>query len=320
MTMPVARVHRMVSETTTPAPAAILYGLLTDTARWPLYFPHYVHVERLGFDGTHERLHSWIIAEDRVHSWVSSRELDAERRRVIFHQDLTDAPLTSVHGVLTVHPLGDHHSRMVLERSFTLTEAAPADVAWAQRVARAGGDVQLDRLAWLAQRWLRLDDLMLTCEDTVRLEGSPDAALDFLYRTGDWATEPRPRRNVHLVEKVPGVQVMSVDNPTAPGSTRHTESVRICFPGAGRLVHKDTVTSALMFAHTGEWSVEPDATGLSLTARHHVLLKEDAIAGVLGEHASLAEAGHHVRQQLSRQALTVLHQATAHAAGGTGTR
>ncbi|WP_225102367.1 SRPBCC family protein [Streptomyces sp. CoH27] len=316
--MPVALVHRVVSEAIASAPAGVLYGLIADATQWPLFFPHYVHVERLGFDGAHERLRSWVISEGRIHSWVASRELDVARRRVTFSHEMTDAPIESMSGELTVHSLGDR-SRMELGLNFTVTGDAPADLAWAERVAHATGRAQLDRLAWLAEHWLKLDDLLLYFEDTVRFEGSSDAVIDFLYRAENWPAELRHMRSVHLVEKIPGVQVMSVDS-LADGDAQHTESVRLCFPGAGRLVHKETVTSALVSAYTCEWSVEPDESGLVLTARHHVLLQEDAIAGVLGEHATVADAGQYVRAELSRQGRLVLHQARRHAASGVPVR
>ncbi|MFG2603379.1 SRPBCC family protein [Streptomyces sp. NPDC048514] len=312
--MSVARVHRMVSEVTTSAPAGVLYGLIADATQWPLFFPHCLHVERLGFDGAHERLRMWAMTEGRVSSWVSTRDLDVGRRCVTFRQDLTDAPVESMTGMWTIRPLG-HRCQVVLEYQFTVTGDAPDQVAWAERVTRANGRDQLDRLVWVAERWPRLDELELAVEDSVRLEGSADAAFDFLYRAEDWTAGLPDVRGVRLVEDYPGVQIMTVDGLAGDGSAHHTESVRICFPGAGRLVHKETVTSPLLSAHTGEWSVEPDESGVNLTARHHVLLREDAIADVLGAGATLAEARQHVREALSRQEHLVLHQAIRHAAG-----
>ncbi|WP_225840500.1 SRPBCC family protein [Streptomyces sp. NK08204] len=312
--MSVARVHRVVSEVATSAPAAVLYGLMADATQWPLFFQHCVHVERLAFDGTHERVRMWAMTDDRLSSWVSSRELDMDSQRVTFRQDHTDTPVESLSGVCSVRPLGDR-SQVVLECSFTVTGDAPADVAWAKRVVRTHSHAQLDRLVWLAERWLRLDDLVLSFEDTVRFQGSADAAFDFLYRADDWPSDLPHVRSVRLVESMPGVQVMAMDGLTGDGSANHTESVRICFPGAGRLVHKETVTSALLSAHTGEWSIEPDASGVSLTARHHVLLREDAIAGVLGERATLAEARGYVRDELSLHTHLALEQAVRCAAG-----
>lgn len=304
----------MVSEVTTSAPAAVLYELIADATQWPLYFRHCVHVERLGFDGAHERLRMWALTEGQVSSWVSSRELDLGLRCVTFRQDLTDAPVASMNGVWAVRPLGDR-CQVVLEYQFTVTGDAPADVAWTERVTRANGQAQLEQLVWVAERWSRLDELELVLEDTVRFEGSADAAFDFLYRAGDWIAGLPHVRGVRLTESRPGVQVMTVDGLADDGSAHHTESVRICFPGAGRLVHKETVTSALLSAHTGEWSVEPDESGVNLTTRHHVLLREDAVAGVLGEKATLAEARQHVRDELSRQDQLVLSRAIGHAAG-----
>ncbi|MEU0009500.1 SRPBCC family protein [Streptomyces sp. NPDC006314] len=310
----VARVHRVVSEVTTSAPAGVLYGLIADATQWPLYFRPCVHVERLAFDGAHERLRTWAMTEGQVSSWVSSRDLDVSRRRVTFRQDLTDAPVASMNGMWEVRPLGDR-CQVVLEYQFTVDGDAPAEVAWTERVTRVNGEAQLDQLVWVAERWPRLDELELVTENTVRFEGSADAAFDFLYRAEGWTAGLPQVRGVRLVESKPGVQVMTVDGLADDGGAQHTESVRICFPGAGRLVHKETITSALLSAHTGEWSVEPDESGVNLTARHHVLLREDAIVGVLGRNATVAQARQHVRDELGRQDHLVLHQAIRHAAG-----
>lgn len=310
--MPDARVHRTVHEVTVSAPARVLYGLIADATQWPLFFPPCVHVEQLNFDGTQERLRMWATAGGRIKSWVSSRRLDVERLRVEFRQDLPAAPARSMSGVWTVRPLGDR-SKVTLEHTFTVADDAPADVAWLERVTHANSRAQLDRLAHLAERWTRLDELVLSFEDAVRVKGSAELIFDFLYRAADWPGELPHVRTTEVVEDEPGVQVMSMGSLSTDGSAHRTESVRVCFPSAGRIVFKQTRTSPLLAAHTGEWSVEPDESGVNVTVRHNVLLREDGIERTLGEGTGTAAARRHLRDALGQAGLSVLHHAARHA-------
>ncbi|NEB13857.1 cyclase [Streptomyces coelicoflavus] len=257
---------------TVPAPGGVLYGLIADATVWPLFFPPCVHVEQLDFGGTRERLRMWAVMDGRISSWVSHRHLDAGRRRVEFRQERPSAPVETMTGVWTVLPFGDG-SRVTLEHAFTVVGDAPADVAWTERVTRANSRAQLRRLAWLAERWTRLDDLVVTFEDTVRAKVPAETVLDFLYRAGDWPDDLVDARPLTVREDTPGIQVLSLDGRSATGR----EAVRISFPGAGRLVHKHTRTSGPLAAYTGEWTVEPrPGAGFDVTVRHDVLLDDDA--------------------------------------------
>ncbi|MEK8141858.1 SRPBCC family protein [Streptomyces sp. M10(2022)] len=226
--MPDARVHRAVHEVTAPAPADVLYGLIADATRWPLFFQSYVHVEQLDFDGTRERLRMWARMGGRITSWVSSRRLDVARRRVEFVQDLPAAPALSMSGVWTVEPLGDC-SKVTLEYTFTTAGDAAADAAHVEQNADIGCRAQLEQLAELAGRWKRLDEVVLSFEDTVRMEGPSELIFDFLYRTEDWPGELPHVQTLEMVETAPGVQVMSMGSLSTDGSAHSTESVRICF-------------------------------------------------------------------------------------------
>ncbi|WMI55406.1 aromatase/cyclase [Streptomyces rochei] len=177
---------------TAPAPSGVLYGLIADATVWPLFFPPSVHVEQLDFDGTRERLRMWAVAGDRISSWVSHRRLDVGQRQVEFRQERPSAPVETMTGLWTVEPLGDG-SRVTLEHAFTVVGDAPADAAWTERVTRANSRAQLQRLAWLAERWTRLDDLVMSFEDTVRVNVPAELVFDFLYRaaTGP-TTSPAP--------------------------------------------------------------------------------------------------------------------------------
>ncbi|MFF7394315.1 aromatase/cyclase [Streptomyces scabiei] len=311
--MPEPRVHRAVSDVTASAPAGVLYGLIADATQWPLFFPPCVHVEQLDFDGSRERLRLWAVAGEKVSSWVSSRHLDVSALRVEFTQDLPEAPLTSMSGLWTVQPLGDG-CRVTLEHSFTVADDTPADVAWVHEVTAANSRAQLDRLAFMAEHWRRLDDLTLSFEDTVHVRAPAELIFDFLYRARSWPAELPHVRTLEVREKAPGVQVMSMGSLTVDGTAHETESVRICFPGAGRIVYKQTRTSPLLAAHTGEWLLEPDESGVHLTARHNILLDERAVPAVLGPDTDTAQAARHVRERIGQAGLLVLQYATQHAA------
>ncbi|MEU6407078.1 aromatase/cyclase [Streptomyces sp. NPDC046985] len=314
-----ARVHRTVHEVTAAAPAGVLYGLIADATRWPLFFPPCVHVEQLDFDGTRERLRMWATAGGAVKSWISRRRLDVQRLRVEFVMDVPAAPARSMSGVWTVEPLGDR-SRVTLEHSFTVDGDDPAGVAWLEEVTAANSGSQLGRLAEIARLWTRLDDLVRSFEDTLRVDAPAELVFDFLYRAEAWPAELPHVLRLGLVEDEPGVQRMSMGSMSLDGATHSTESVRICFPGAQRIVYKQTRTSPLLAAHAGEWCIEPDGGGVRLTARHHVLLDEDGVDRVLGVGVGAVAAGRHVRDALGEAGLSVLRYATRHALGAVRLR
>ncbi|MGW2421058.1 aromatase/cyclase [Streptomyces sp. NPDC001709] len=311
--MSAEQVHRTSHDVEIAAPAAVVYELIADTAQWPLLFPPNVYVERLEFDGTHERLRMWATANGEVKSWTSRRRLDAAARRVDFRQEVSAAPLTGMGGTWIVEDRGAEASRLVLLHDFTVGEDRPEDVEWVERATDTNSRAELGRLKALAERWSRLDRLVLSFEDSVRVEGPAEPVYDFLYRVGDWPRLVPHVSRLDLTEDTPGVQVMAMDTRTADGSTHTTESIRVCFPDTGRIVYKQTATPALMEAHTGRWSVVPDDTGVTVTSQHSVILREEAIPSVLGEDATIDQARRYVREALGRNSTATLNLAKRHA-------
>jgi aromatase len=311
--MSAERVHRTTHEVTVAAPAGVVYGLISDAVRWPLFFPPNVHVEQLEFDGESERLRMWATANGQVRSWTSRRLLDPALRRVEFRQELPAAPVQAMGGTWTVDALGADRSRLTLLHEFTVADDAPDDVAWVERATDTNSRTELDSLRRLAEQWGRLDELVLSFEDSVRVHGPAELVYDFLYRIGDWPELVPHVSRLDFTEDEPGVQVMSMDTRTADGSSHTTRSVRVCFPHAGRIVYKQTATPLLMSAHTGEWSVVPDETGVTVFAQHSVVLREENIARVLGEDADLAQARRYVREALGRNSTATLELAKKHA-------
>ncbi|WP_331742478.1 aromatase/cyclase [Streptomyces sp. NBC_01006] len=302
-------------ETEVAAPAGVVYGLIADPVQWPLYFPPNVYVERLEFDGVHERLRMWATANGRVKSWTSRRVLDAAARRIEFRQEVPAAPLSAMTGTWIVEPLGAERSRLVLLHDFSVPGDRAEEVEWVERATDTNSRAELGNLARLGERWGGLDDLVMSFEDTVRVDAPPELVYAFLERAEQWPQLLPHVSRLELTEpaELPGVQVMAMDTLTADGSAHTTESVRVCFPAAGRIVYKQTRTPALMSAHTGVWTVTGGAYGSTVTSRHGVVLREEAIAGVLGASADLAAARRYVREALGRNSTATMTYAKQYA-------
>ncbi|MFE7614640.1 aromatase/cyclase [Streptomyces sp. NPDC057496] len=307
------RVHRTTHSVEVAAPAGVVYGMISNAVQWPLFFPPNVHVERLEFDGRDERLRMWAVANGQVRSWLSRRVQDPEARRIDFRQQHPQAPVESMNGSWTVRERPGGTSLLTLLHDFTVIDDRPEDVSWTQRAVDTNSTAELAQLKRLAERWTRLDELVLSFEDAVRVKGPAELVYDFLYRVGDWPELVPHVARLDLTEDAPGVQVMAMDTRTADGATHTTESVRICFPHAGRIVYKQTRTPALMEAHTGEWSVLPDESGVTVISQHNVVLREEAVERVLGEGADLAQARRYVREALGRNSTATLNLAKRHA-------
>ncbi|MFI5621689.1 aromatase/cyclase [Streptomyces sp. NPDC051567] len=317
--MVVERVHRTSYSVDVAAPAGVLYGLVADTTQWPLFVPAGVHVERLDFDGTRDRFSMWVTAGGTVRPSRSRRTLDPERRRIEFREEAPVAPVTSAGGSWSVDQLAPGWSRLTLEQYVTVAGNRSADVdlvlAATHKASRAG----LTRLKDVAEKWRSLDGLTLTFEDEVRLRGPAEPVYAFLYDVASWPGRIPHVSRLDVVEERPGVQRTRMDTVAADGSVETTESVRVAFPAAGRIVFKQTRPSALLAAHTGEWSVVPDATGVTVVAQHSVLIGEEAVERLHGpgaeraERERLAEVRRHVRESLGRDSLAILHLAGQYA-------
>ncbi|MFD5806490.1 aromatase/cyclase [Streptomyces sp. NPDC127020] len=317
--MYLAPVHRMAQHAQVDAPAGVLYGLIADALRWPVFLPPTLHVEQLAFDGESERLRMWVTANGEVKSWTTRRVLDPVAHRVDFRQEVLPRPVTSMGGSWSVEPRGPERSLVTLSNDFTVTDNARADVDWVKRATTANSRAALDNLRQLAERWRRLDDLVLSFEDAVSVDAPVEPVYDFLHRFGDRPDAVPGAKGIDIAERGPGVQLMTVELDGADGMTRTTESVRIGFPHAGRIVYKDirdTEEPALLAAHTGEWSVEPNAWGAGVTvvARHHAVLDEDGVRERYGDGSHAVRlARQALRSRLARESGVALRLAREHA-------
>ncbi|MFH0246530.1 SRPBCC family protein [Streptomyces sp. HK10] len=325
--MYLAPVHRMVHHAAVDAPAGVLYGLIADALRWPVFLPPTVHVEQLEFGGEWERLRMWVTANGEIKPWTSRRTLDPVAHRVDFRQEVLPRPVTAMGGSWVVEQRGPERSLVTLHNDFSVADNAHDDVDWMRRAIAANSRAALASLKHLAERWRRLDDLVLSFEDSVHVTGPEDPdglgelVYGFLHRFGDRTDAVPGATRIDIAEHRPGVQFMTVELACAGGAARTVESVRIGFPHAGRIVYKDIRDAeqpALLAAHTGEWSVEPEASGAGVTvvARHHAVLDEDSLQEWYGDGADAARTAREALcSQLARRSSATLRLVKEHVEG-----
>ncbi|WRZ87686.1 hypothetical protein OHB54_45825 [Streptomyces sp. NBC_01007] len=301
--MPSSRVRPLQDTVPVAAPAGVVYGILADAVRWPVLLASVLHAERMDFDGVEERLHVWDLVDGRVRTTRVRRRLRPHARTVRFEEEDIARRGEPVTGTWSVRGAGEERSLLSLH-----LDSVPAGPA-----ARALG-LRLEQVRQVAERWDRLDELLFAFEDEARAEGPAELLYDFLYRVQDWPGSIPHVECADLVEDRPGVQVTTLDSCAGDdGRTVTTRTVRLCFPHAGRIVYKDTAAPEPIAAHTGEWSLVPDACGTRIVCAHQVLLREEAVGPALGEGTSLLEARRYVREWLGRAGREALELARWHA-------
>ncbi|MFJ3659048.1 SRPBCC family protein [Streptomyces sp. NPDC090119] len=304
--MPAPAVHRTSHRIEMAAPAGVVYGFIADAERWPLFFAPNVHVEPLDLNGNEQRLRMWTLNGDRIESWVTRRTLDPGARRIGFRRETGPETVTGMGGSWTVEQLPGGSSLLTLEREFSTTDhRTPATSIGDANIRRHLAD-----LKDVTERWSVLDDLVVTLDDQMRVDAPAEFLYGFLYRSGAWSGGDRGDTGVRLTEDVPGVQLVRAR--TADG-VEGGGTVRLCFPGAGLIVYKLTDPPPLIAGQTGEWCLEPDPAGVTVRARHQVVLSERGVARVLGANADLADARRYVRETIGRDNATLLALARLHA-------
>ncbi|MFH8797511.1 SRPBCC family protein [Streptomyces sp. NPDC017941] len=315
--MPDERVHRVSHAVEVEAPAGVVYGLIADAVQWPLYFPANVHVERLDYDGVHERLRMWVVADNQVKSWTSRRVQNPARRTVTYQQEQLMHPAASMGGTWSVTELGPRRSRLAIDHAFSAVDDRPDHLAWLERATRANARADLDSLQDIARRFLRLPELVLSFEESMRVQGPAELVYGFLYEAADWSAQVPHITRVDLDETQAGIQKITMGVRGGDGSEQDVESVRVCFPHAGRIVFKEVRPRGPLAAHCGEWLVDPDESGVTVVARHHVVLAEDALqrtrpaAGGLS--SGLSRARRQIRARLGHDSRILMELAREHA-------
>jgi aromatase len=310
--MPLQTVRSNRHTVSVAASASVVYGMLADASRWPVFLPSCVHVERMEFDGTHEHLWVWDLTDDRVRFSRVRRVLQPGIRSIDFEEFAggeSSWPGALAAGTWSVESEGDTQSSLTL-RYEELPRGRTASPGALDAVVR----LRLEEIRRMAEQWSRLDEWLLSFEDSTRVDGPSELVYDFLYRVEDWADLLPGVDSAQVTEDQPGIQIAALDTiATHTGVTVTAEAVRLCFPAAGRIVYKETVTPDLIAAHTGEWSVVPDESGLTVVSAHHVLLRQEAVARTLGEGACPADARLYVREWLGLAGQEALGLAKWHA-------
>ena len=306
MTAP-AYAHRAEHTLVTGAPAATLYGLVSDVTLWPAVFAPTVHVRHLDRGPGWERFRIWAVVNDQVRSWTSRRELDPDRRTVTFRQEHSEPPITAMGGRWSFRVLPDGRTEIVLEHGFD-TDGSPGAVEWVTAALDRNSATELSSLAGVAS----LGDVVSSFSDTVRVPGGLAAAYAFVHRADLWAERLPHVDRVSLDERPGGVQMLAMSTRAPDGTVHETESIRVCHQDAW-IAYKQRVTPALLLGHSGLWTFENRPDGTAVTSTHTMVLSPEGAETVLGPGTTLAEARDHARSALSRNSRATLELAASHA-------
>ncbi|MCU7825063.1 aromatase/cyclase [Kitasatospora sp. DSM 101779] len=295
------------------APAADVYRLLAEIENWPRLFHPTIHVEHVERGEHTERIRIWATANGEAKSWTSRRRLSPEDLRIDFRQEVSTPPVAAMGGAWIIEPVSDRTCRVRLLHDYRAVDDDAEGLAWIDRAVDRNSRSELAALKASAEMVVGAsDDLLLSFQDSVRIDGSAKDVYDFLDQANHW-TERLPHvAKVELTEDTPGLQVLTMETLAKDGSAHTTSSVRVCFPHR-RIVYKQTVVPALMTLHTGYWLLEEDDEGVLATSQHTVVINVENIAAVLGDRAGVAEARQYVQGALSANSRATLGYAKDHA-------
>ena len=313
-----SRTHITTHIITVNAPAATIYGLISDVTKWPYVFGPTVHVQTMQLDENNERLRLWAFANGEVRTWASRRTLDPDCLRIRFHQVITSPPVESMGGEWVIEPLADGSTRVVLLHDFTIINDDPDDRAFVTRAVDTNSNAELAALKRAAEMGDDFDLLVLTFSDTITVNAPVDKVYDFLYRADLWPERLPHVARLELSETTPNVQSMEMDTRSADGSNDNihtTKSVRVCFPNEA-IVYKQTGTPEIMAAHTGRWDFKERADGaVELSSTHTVVIRPEIIPKVLGPEGTVQIAREKIQHALSTNSMTTMKTAKAYGEG-----
>lgn len=290
------------------APARTVYGIVADVSTWPRIFPPTVHAEQVAREGAVERIRLWATAGDEVKTWTSRRELDDEALTVTFRQEVSQSPVAAMGGRWTVTPTADDACEVVLEHEFTADSDDPEAIAWIERAVDRNSGTELATLRAAAEEPGALDELLLTFEDEVSIDGSVADVYDFIWQADEWTRRLPHVSRVDLGVPGPDLQVLEMDTKAKDGSRHTTKSIRVGF-APNRIVYKQLRVPAMLTAHTGEWLLTQVGDGLVAVSRHTIVVRRDAIGEVLGAEATVEDALAYARGALGTNSLITLSHA-----------
>jgi len=140
-----------------------VYQLIANVENYPKMFDTIIAVERLGHDGTNERVRFWGTFGDHRGSWVSLREVNPKRMRVRFRQERSAAPLASLGGRWLVTPRGTG-AEVVLDHYYRVVDDNDLAAQHLERTVARSATAMLDSLRQITQggdayeMWFPLSD------------------------------------------------------------------------------------------------------------------------------------------------------------------
>lgn len=306
--------HREVEhEILMDAPAAAIYRLLAEAENWPRIFPPTIHVERLEGSSRQERIQIWATGNGEPKTWTSRRTLDPETSRIHFRQEVSAPPVAAMGGTWLIERASGTRSRVRLVHQYSAVGGDRDGLAWIDRAVDENSRKELAALKAAAESARDvMDELTMSFEDAVLIDGDARDAYDFVNDAGLWGERLPHVVRVDFEEKTPGLQVLAMDTRAVDGSTHTTKSVRVCFPHS-RVVYKQVTLPALLSLHTGEWRFEEAGSAVTVVSRHTVAIRPESIAGILGDGAGVPHAREFVRNALSENSLATLRLAKAYA-------
>lgn len=294
------------------APAEAVYGIVADTPAWPARFAPTLHVDRLeGPESTavsgRERLRIWATANGEAKSWTSWRELDAERRRIRFAQEVSSPPVASMSGEWIVEPgATPGSSRLTLVHEYTAVGDDPAGLEWIEKATDSNSRTELANIKALAEQLGSEAELVFDFEDSTLVDSDVETVYRFLHEVEAWPERLPHVSRMRVRESVENEQWMVMDTVTKDGSEHTTESVRICFPEQHRIAYKQLVTPPLMTTHVGLWTVEATPEGVRATSWHRVRVNDRNITSVLGPNGTRASAREFIRRAVGGNSAATL--------------
>ena len=297
------------------APADITYALIADVTGWPRLFAPTVHAEQVSGDDEQEVIRLWALANGEVRTWTSRRRLDAAARVVTFRQEVSQPPVAAMGGEWRVTALTDDSCTVDLLHDYAAVDGDPEGLDWIERAVDRNSRAELAALKTTAESHAQTAELVMTFEDSVDIAGPATEVYAFIERSDLWPERLPHVSRLELTERVPGLQLMTMDTRSPDGTVHTTESARVCFQDT-RIVYKQTRVPAIMTAHTGEWTFRPTADGVRATSRHTVVINPHTVRDVLGADATVSDARKAVRAALGTNSLATLRLAKAHAENG----
>jgi aromatase len=302
-------------QVTVGAPAATIYRLIADVENWPQIFPPTVYVDRVELSGRSERIRIWATANGVAKNWTSARVLDPEGRRIEFRQEVSTPPVAAMGGTWLIEPISESRSRVRLLHNYRAVDNDQGNLSWIEEAVDHNSRSELAALKDSAEMVAgSTDDLMMSFEDTMKVDGAAKDVYDFINEAGRWQERLPHVGRVLLTEDTPGLQILEMDTRTKDGSTHTTKSVRVCFPHS-KIVYKQITLPALMTLHTGCWRFTDHGDGVAATSQHTVVINAAKITAILGAEAGVPQAREFVRNALGTNSRATLGHAKEYAEG-----